>query len=114
IPAMHTIAGSAACPSCQGNLKVVGPLVSRGRVGKSGLLNRPVPMHQCIGILLIPLQHDIIAMCLRFCRLIDDRAWPSGKAVDFGSTIPSSNLGARAIFCEMIWACYRSLAPQSV
>jgi len=42
-------------------------------------------MHQCIGILLIPLQHDIIAMCLRFCRLIDDRAWPSGKAVDFGS-----------------------------
>src|SRR5258708_25361677 len=33
----------------------------------------------------IPLQHDIIATCLRFCRLIDDRAWPSGKAVDFGS-----------------------------
>src|SRR5260370_33423904 len=90
---MHTIAGSAACPSCQGNLKVVGPLVSRGRVGKSGLLNRPVPMHQCIGILLIPLQHDIIAMGLRFCRWIEVRAGPSGKALDFG---PST--GSRGTF----------------
>ena len=27
-----------------------------------------------------------------------NRAWPSGKAADFGSAIPSSNLGARAFF----------------
>jgi hypothetical protein len=48
-------------------------------------------------ILSIPFQHDIIATCLWFCRLMNDRAWPSGKAVVFGTTIPSSNLGARAI-----------------
>ncbi len=40
------------------------------------------------------------ATCLQCCRLIDDRVWPSGKAVDFGSTILGSNPSTRAYYLK--------------